>query len=299
LVARLGVIVAHDEESIVDLLRGLFDAHGYAVDGFTSFDDTVRAVCAGNAVVVTAWDKPLGQQLYQWIAAERRDLRHRLIFIVDEVTDATADGYARGRIIPLHDLAGLIEAIGARHERLRTLPPAPTRRRVLLAEDDPEQRSAIAEILSGAGFEVDAVGGGREAISRLEGTSFDAVLSDWQMPEGSGIELYAWVSSRRPELLGSLVFLTGGDVTAVRTEVAPVPVLPKGQDSPTLLALLRAPRGSGRIAAGTPTHGYTVEAVLPTGLMPRRAAGGDDDEATMVDDIPIVQEDEIRGTTSG
>jgi hypothetical protein len=97
-----------------------------------------------------------------------------------------------------------------------------------------------------------------------------------------------------------LEFLTGGDITAVRNEVAPVPVLPKGQDSPQLLALLRAPRarGSGRIATGTPTHGFTVEAILPTGLMPRRASG-DEDEATLVDDIPIVQEDEIRGTTSG
>jgi CheY-like chemotaxis protein len=293
-----GVLVVHDEEAIVDLLRGFFEAQGHAVGTSSTFEDAVASVCADASVVVAAWDRPLGQRLYQWVVDERRDLRHRFVFVVDELTAATAEGAARGRIVPLHDLGALLDAIANRQARLRQLPARP---RVLLAEDDPDQRRAIGELLASEGFEVDAVSGGHAAIARLERASFDAVLSDWQMPEGSGIELYAYLASRRPHLLSALVFLTGGDVAVVRTEVAPVPVIPKGQDSPQLLALLRGPsaRGSGRIAKGTPTHGFTVEAILPTEMIPRRASGDDDDEATMVDDIPIVQEDEIRGTTSG
>jgi CheY-like chemotaxis protein len=289
------VLVVHDEEAIVDLLRGFFEAQGFAVDACTTLGDAVAFVCGTDSIVVAAWDRALGQKLYRWVAEERRDLRHRFVFVVDELSQSTAEGASRGRIVPLHDLGALLDAVANRRVRLQR----PARPRVLVAEDDPDQRSAISELLAREGFEVDAVGGGHEAIARLEGASFDAVLSDWQMPQGSGVEIYAWMASRRPELLDSLIFLTGGDVTAVRTEVAPVPVLPKGQDSPPLLSLLRAPRGSGRIATGTPTHGYTVEAVLPTGLVPRRTEVDDSGEVTLVDDIPIVQEEEIRGTTSG
>jgi CheY-like chemotaxis protein len=286
-----GVLVVHDEEAIVDLLRGFFEAQGYTVATSSTFDDAIACVNRADAVVLAAWDRTLGQQLFRWVADGRRDLRHRFVFVVDELTEATAEGAARGRIVPLHDLGALLDAVANRLARLRQRPARP---RVLLAEDDPDQRAAICDLLAGEGFEVDAVAGGHAAIARLERGTFDAVLSDWTMPEGSGIELYAWLASRRPELLSALVFLTGGDVTSIRTEVAPVPVLPKGQDSPQLLGLLRQPRA---IAAGTPTHGYTVEAVLPTGLIPRRAQLGDDDEATLVDDI--VQDEPIRGTTFG
>lgn len=296
--ARLGgVLVVHDEEAVVDLLRGFYEAQGFAVETCSTFDDAVVRMTDSDAVVVAAWDRPLGQRLFRWVAEEHRELRHRFVFVVDELSDATAEGAVRGRIVALHDLGALLDAVANRLARLRARVSRP---RVLLAEDDPEQRAAIGDLLVAEGFEVDAVGGAHAAIARLERIRFDAVLADWQMPEGSGIELHHWVASRRPELLDAMVFLTGGDVAAARTEVAPVPVLPKGQDSPQLLALLRAPRarGSRPIATGTPTHGITVEAILSTGLMPRRASG-DDDEATLVDDLPIVQEDEIRGTTSG
>jgi DNA-binding response OmpR family regulator len=240
---RPGVILLHDDEAIVDLLRGLFEAHGYVVDGCTMLDaaiDCVSACDPGAVVIVTAWDRGIGQSLWHWVGDQRRELRHRLVFVVDEITEDMSEVAARGRIVPLADLAGLLDAMSARLGRAAPPPQSP---RLLLAEDDPDQLVAMTEILGDEGFEVHPVAGGRAAIELLEETTFDAVLSDWVMPDGSGAELFAWIARSRPDLLGNLVFITGGDLAPIQAQVGSVAVLPKGQDSPALLALLRRPRG--------------------------------------------------------
>jgi CheY-like chemotaxis protein len=236
-VATQRVILVHDEEEVLDLLRGLFEAHDYTVETHGSVDGAFERIATATiSVVITAWDRAIGQAVYQRVLGAHRELRHRFVFVADEITERTAPAAAHGRLVRLGDLNGLLVATRARFARLAE---KIARKRVLLVEDDPEQLAAIREILIEEGFDVQAAPSGRAATDLLQHASFDAVLSDWQMEDGSGSDLFEWMKANRNDLLRALVFLTGGDLVAVRSRVNGCAVLPKGQDSPPLLELLR------------------------------------------------------------
>jgi len=80
--------------------------------------------------------------------------------------------------------------------------------RVLVAEDDPDCRSAVSDILS-ARHDVTAVNNGREAIKHLSGADYDLVIIDCMMPGLNGFELYKWLLDNRAELRRKVVFMTG------------------------------------------------------------------------------------------
>ncbi|MBO9516777.1 MAG: response regulator [Porphyrobacter sp.] len=61
--------------------------------------------------------------------------------------------------------------------------------RILLAEDDEAMRTYLARALEQAGYSVDSVDRGTEAIPLLESQHYDLLLSDIVMPEMDGIEL--------------------------------------------------------------------------------------------------------------
>lgn len=90
-------------------------------------------------------------------------------------------------------------------------PPAPARGvkyRVLVAEDDPDCRSAVSDILK-AEHEVSAVENGKEAIIRLAGEDYDLIIIDCMMPGLNGFELYKWLLDNRAELRKKVIFITG------------------------------------------------------------------------------------------
>jgi CheY-like chemotaxis protein len=57
---------------------------------------------------------------------------------------------------------------------------------VLLVEDNEINQQVAMEILTGAGVQVTVAGNGQEALDRVRGTSYDAVLMDVQMPVMDG-----------------------------------------------------------------------------------------------------------------
>jgi CheY-like chemotaxis protein len=86
--------------------------------------------------------------------------------------------------------------------------------RILVVDDDAQVRTAIARVLGG-GHEVVEASGGREALVLVEaGESFDAILCDLMMPDLSGMDLYAALRARAPELAARVVLMTGGVFTA-------------------------------------------------------------------------------------
>jgi two-component system chemotaxis sensor kinase CheA len=65
------------------------------------------------------------------------------------------------------------------------------RKAILVVEDSITSRMLLKNILASAGFEVHTVVDGVEAWTALRERSFDAVVSDVQMPRMNGFELTA------------------------------------------------------------------------------------------------------------
>jgi two-component system, cell cycle response regulator len=60
---------------------------------------------------------------------------------------------------------------------------------ILLAEDDPVTRMLMTRFLKNAGYEVDAVANGSEALDRMTKRYYPMLVTDWEMPEMDGVAL--------------------------------------------------------------------------------------------------------------
>jgi two-component system cell cycle response regulator len=60
---------------------------------------------------------------------------------------------------------------------------------ILLAEDDPVTRMLMTRFLKKAGYEVDAVANGSEALDKMTKRYYPMLVTDWEMPEMDGIAL--------------------------------------------------------------------------------------------------------------
>jgi diguanylate cyclase (GGDEF)-like protein len=67
-----------------------------------------------------------------------------------------------------------------------TVDPSPA---ILLAEDDPVTRMLMTRFLKNAGYEVDAVSNGSEALDRMTKRYYPMLVTDWEMPEMDGAAL--------------------------------------------------------------------------------------------------------------
>jgi two-component system response regulator FlrC len=61
--------------------------------------------------------------------------------------------------------------------------------RIVIADDDPTMRSALAEVMRSAGYEAELFCNGAEAEQHLRRCGADLVISDMRMPELGGLEL--------------------------------------------------------------------------------------------------------------
>ncbi len=78
---------------------------------------------------------------------------------------------------------------------------------ILLAEDDEAMRTYLVRALQQAGYGVDAVDRGTEAVPLLEANDYDLLLSDIVMPEMDGIELAQRCAEISPRT--RVMFITG------------------------------------------------------------------------------------------
>ncbi|MBX7526676.1 cell cycle two-component system response regulator CpdR [Qipengyuania vesicularis] len=82
-----------------------------------------------------------------------------------------------------------------------------SQKRILLAEDDEAMRTYLVRALQQAGYAVDAVDRGTEAVPLLESADYDLLLSDIVMPEMDGIELAQRCNEISPGT--KVMFITG------------------------------------------------------------------------------------------
>jgi len=118
----------------------------------------------------------------------------------------------------------------------------PWRPRVLVVDDEPLMLRALERRLDRE-YDVTCVGSGELAVESLDqGGRWDMILCDVVMPGLDGAAVYRWVQSHRAELLGRLVFMTGGAVTRESRrflEQTTNLVLPKPLDVRQLVGLMR------------------------------------------------------------
>ncbi|MGI9367031.1 MAG: ATP-binding protein [Rhizobiaceae bacterium] len=82
-------------------------------------------------------------------------------------------------------------------------------KRILVVDDEVDVGEFIGEVLIKEGFEVDVAKSGKEAFSFLENSSYDAVLSDLNMPGVDGRGLFDRLSMDFEKLAERTAFITG------------------------------------------------------------------------------------------
>lgn len=85
------------------------------------------------------------------------------------------------------EASSLDDAPVERRKSLRSL--SLTKPRVLVVEDDPDNRRLIARLIEAAGYEVEVSGEGQHALTMLRQTDYDVLVTDISMPKMDGIEL--------------------------------------------------------------------------------------------------------------
>jgi DNA-binding NtrC family response regulator len=83
---------------------------------------------------------------------------------------------------------------------------APAMDRILVVDDDAAARAVLLGLLTEI-YDVDAASGADEAMRLLRKAQYQVVISDYEMPGGSGLELLKTVAMTYPNVIG--VLLTG------------------------------------------------------------------------------------------
>lgn len=108
---------------------------------------------------------------------------------------------------------------------------------ILVVDDDPSVRESLGMLLMSAGYDVATADNGINAVSHLNRTVPDLLVTDLNMPQMSGVELISHVRSRHPSV--SIVAMSGnyqGD--AVPAGVIADRFYLKGQPSHNLLTTI-------------------------------------------------------------
>ena len=251
--ARPTALIIHDDGDALDVLTQLFEASGFdvltAVTGY-------RAQAHLEAdrpieVVVVPWDAahPVGGEVYRWSLQRRYDLRDGFVFLGAE-TPPDARRLVAGRCLAVSmarpgEVVRVAIAAVRRRQQLEVARDAAfehadaTRPTLLYADDEPVLLMAISDLFADAGYAVARVESGHGAIARLEHQDFDVIVTDWNMDDGNGADIYRWIAQVKPWLAERVVFLADEEAEDAAVVAPGRPMFRKGQDSHALVAVLR------------------------------------------------------------
>ena len=81
--------------------------------------------------------------------------------------------------------------------------------RALVVEDNESLRVLFQLFLQNMGFETDEAPDGSVGFKKIQKTDYDIILSDMDMPNVNGAELYQMIAAYSPRLVSRLLFTTG------------------------------------------------------------------------------------------
>jgi DNA-binding NtrC family response regulator len=117
--------------------------------------------------------------------------------------------------------------------------------RVLVVEDNPHLRSCLTVTLEREGFDVVAVAEYQRATELIEKEVFDTLLTDLDLPGGTGLDLLLRARQIRPRMRS--ILMTGYGCSAVRKQVSELGLsgyLEKPFETEKLLDALKIPQHS-------------------------------------------------------
>jgi len=148
--------------------------------------------------------------------------------------------------------------------------------RILIVEDERSLREALLDLLSGRGFEVEAVADGLTGVERATGGDAELVLLDLALPRLDGVEACRRMRMARPALPILILTARGSEEDRVKgLQAGADDYLTKPFGSAELLARIDALR---RRAAISPSDAERVEidgCVLDLGRCLAHRNGGD------------------------
>jgi two-component system sensor histidine kinase/response regulator len=204
---------------------------GTAESGHTALSMLRTASVEGRpfAVALLDWSMPGtdGLELKNAIVVDRC-LTARLVHMTDmghegDTGEATKEGISASLAKPVHreDLRRSLRiALGLQHADVTPVVlaaqlPVPIdgaeRGRLLLAEDNLINQKVAVEMLSSAGYHVDTVLNGADAVEAVAARPYDAILMDCQMPELNGYEATAAIRALKSSgRLTPIIAMTAG-----------------------------------------------------------------------------------------
>jgi two-component system chemotaxis response regulator CheY len=81
-------------------------------------------------------------------------------------------------------------------------------KRILIVDDSALIRQVEQAVLSKAGYETETANSGKEAITKMEGSIFNLVLTDLNMPDLDGVSLIKQVRAGGKHRLTPIVLIT-------------------------------------------------------------------------------------------
>jgi hypothetical protein len=115
---------------------------------------------------------------------------------------------------------------------------APRRRRLLVVEDNPAEQLTVTELLGHDDIDIETVGSGGEALSRLRSDPADCVVLDLKLPDMSGFEVLEQMRDDSRLADTPVVVFTGRELTAeedAQLHTMARSVVVKGVESPERL----------------------------------------------------------------
>ena len=181
----------------------------------------IEAIATGPSSVVSLWDSgtPLAVEAEQRLTSPFRFTQSggggEVEFALARALAQSAGGSLRLR--PRGGGSGAEVVVTLPRSLLGALPthaaPAESlpRMRILVVDDDAVNRQAMVLLLEREGHQIVAVENGLEAMERLgqRDNTFDAIVTDLQMPRLGGRAMYEQLVNSRPLVAKRFVFVTG------------------------------------------------------------------------------------------